>query len=125
MPVSNVSNKLAESQVTAGSFNLCLSISQHAIERGVSECAHLSKGDVDDLSFFVRKVDIIRIDGLFVFESLKLIGLAHKRFCCCKGVRDRNSVNQDSVSVDLSQVIGHLQVVPRDLVVSGDIVPTT
>lgn len=77
MTVSCVSNKLAESQVTARSFNLCLAISEHPIEGGIPECAHASKGDVDDLSLLVGVVDIIRVDGFFVFESLKLIGLAH------------------------------------------------
>jgi len=95
---------------------------EHSIECGMPEGAHVMEGDVDDLTFLTCVVDIIRIHSLFVFESLELIHFATKRLRCCEWVGSLNLINQDSVRVDLCDVVGLLQVVPGDLVVRGDVV---
>lgn len=115
-------DQFTEGQVTPRPFYLRLSMGEHSVEGGMSEGSHVVEGDVDDLSFLTRVVDIIGIHSLVVFESLELIHFAAQRLGCCEWVRCPNFINQDSVGVDLSNVIGLLEVVPGDLVVRGDVV---
>jgi hypothetical protein len=116
-------------------------VSEHPVKRGGPEGAHLVEGDVHNLSFLARVVDVICIYGLVAFckkeqiktvvnktylniltESLELVNFAAQRLGSSEWVGGLDLVNQDSVGVDLTDVVGLLQVVPGDLVVRRDVV---
>lgn len=97
-------------------------MSEHPIERGSPERAHLMEGDIHNLSFLVRVVDVIRIYGLVTFESLELVNFTAQRLGSSEWVGSLDLINQDSVGVDLTDVVGLFQVVPGDLVVRWDVV---
>jgi len=100
-------------------------VSEHPVKRGGPEGAHLVEGDVHNLSFLARVVDVICIYGLVAFESLELVNFAAQRLGSSEWVGGLDLVNQDSVGVDLTDVVGLLQVVPGDLVVRRDVVATS
>jgi len=97
-------------------------VSKHAVERGSPEGAHLVEGDVHDLSFLTRVVDVIGVYSFLTLESLELIHFTAQGLACNERVRGLDLVDQDSVLVDLSNVVSLLQVVPRDFVVSRNVV---
>lgn len=100
-------------------------MSEHAIERGSPKGAHLVERDVHDLSFLTCVVDVISVHSLLTLEALELIHFAAQGLACYERVRSLYLVDQDPVLVDLSYVVSLLQVVPRDFVVSRDVVPST
>lgn len=97
-------------------------MSEHPVKCGGPKGPHLVEGDVHNLSFLARVVDVIRIYGLVAFESLELVNFAAQRLGSSEWVGGLDLVNQDSVGVDLTDVVGLLQVVPGDLVVRRDVV---
>lgn len=97
---------------------------EHAVECRLPKAAHLVEGDVNDLSFLICVVDVIGVYSLVTFESLELIHFAAKRLGCGEWVGSFDLVHQDSIGVDLSHVVGLLEVVPGDLIVRGNVVAT-
>lgn len=99
-------------------------MSEHAVECGGPKGAHLVEGDVHDLSFLTRVVDVIGVYSLLTLESLELVHFAAQGLACYEWVRGLDLVDQDSVLVDLSYMVSLLQVVPRDFIVRRNVVAT-
>jgi len=120
-----VLHKFAQGLVAFIPLDLALAVGEQAVQGRSPEGAHLVERNVHDLPLLSGVVDVVGFNCLSLSESLELIHLAAQGPASGEWVRRLDLVNQDSVLVDLSHVVGLLQVVPRNLVVRGDVVATS